>query len=289
MGGIRTRPNGESTKLKGLFACGEASCWDMHGFNRLGGNSVAETVVAGMIVGEYIADYCDSTESDIDISTLQVAEFIKHEQQNIDSLVTSKGSESATDIMREMQILMTEKVGIFRSHEQLNEAVEQLQVLYSRSSNIGLSYRSAAVNPELVTAYRVRRMLKLALCVAYGALQRTESRGAHHREDYPERNDRDWLRRTLASWPTSDQVLPTLDYEDLDVMAMELPPGWRGYGTKDFIEHPDAASRLAEIERIKQNMPDADRYEIQSALMTYEELLPARYRGRNQRLRDDCE
>ena len=289
MGGIRTRPNGESTKLKGLFACGEASCWDMHGFNRLGGNSVAETVVAGMIVGEYIADYCDSTESDIDISTLQVAEFIKHEQQNIDSLVTSKGSESATDIMREMQTLMTEKVGIFRSHEQLNEAVEQLQVLHSRSSNIGLSYRSAAVNPELVTAYRVRRMLKLALCVAYGALQRTESRGAHHREDYPERNDRDWLRRTLASWPTSDQVLPTLDYEDLDVMAMELPPGWRGYGTKDFIEHPDAASRLTEIERIKQNMPDADRYEIQSALMTYEELLPARYRGRNQRLRDDCE
>lgn len=289
MGGIRTRPNGESTKLKGLYACGEASCWDMHGFNRLGGNSVAETVVAGMIVGEYIADYCDSTESDIDISTLQVAEFIKQEQQNIDSLVTSKGSESATDIMREMQTLMTEKVGIFRSHEQLNEAVEQLQVLHSRSSNIGLSYRSAAVNPELVTAYRVRRMLKLALCVAYGALQRNESRGAHYREDFPERNDRDWLRRTLASWPTSDQVLPTLDYEDLDVMAMELPPGWRGYGTKDFIEHPDAANRLAEIERIKQNMPDADRYEIQSALMTYEELLPARYRGRNQRLRDDCE
>jgi len=72
-------------------------------------------------------------------------------------------------------------------------------------------------------------------------------------------------------------------------MAMELPPGWRGYGTKDFIEHPDAASRAAEIERIKQNMPDADRYEIQSALMTYEELLPARYRGRNQRLRDERE
>ena len=289
MGGIRTRPSGESTNLKGLYACGEASCWDMHGFNRLGGNSVAETVVAGMIVGEYIADFCDSTESDIDISTLQVAEFFKHEQQNINTLLTSKGSESATEIMREMQMLMTEKVGIFRSYEQLTEAVEQLQILYARSSNIGLSYRSAAVNPELVTAYRVRRMLKLALCIAYGALQRTESRGAHYREDFPERNDRDWLKRTLATWPTSDQVLPTLAYEELDVMAMELPPGWRGYGAKDFIEHPDAAGRLAEIERIKQNMPDADRYEIQSALMAYEKLLPARYRGRNLRLRDDSE
>ena len=59
MGGVRTRPTGESPTLKGLFAAGEAACWDMHGFNRLGGNSVAETVVAGMIVGEYIADFCD--------------------------------------------------------------------------------------------------------------------------------------------------------------------------------------------------------------------------------------
>ncbi|MGB5309165.1 MAG: fumarate reductase flavoprotein subunit [Arenicellales bacterium] len=289
MGGIRTRPSGESTNLKGLFACGEASCWDMHGFNRLGGNSVAETVVAGMIVGEYIADFCQGADSDIDISTSQVADFMKREQQAIDSLLASQGTESAPDIMREMQTLMTEKVGIFRSHEQLQQAVEQLQLLRQRSKDIGLSYKSPAVNPELVTAYRVQRMLKLALCVAYGALQRTESRGAHYREDYPKRNDRDWLRRTLATWPTSEQSLPNLAYEELDVMAMELPPGWRGYGEKDFIEHPDAASRLAEIERIKQNMPDADRHEIQSALMTYEELLPARYRGRNQRLRDVSE
>jgi len=145
------------------------------------------------------------------------------------------------------------------------------------------------VNPELVTAYRVRRMLKLALCVTYGALQRTESRGAHFREDFPERNDRDWLRRTLASWPDSGQLLPTLAYEELNVMSMELPPGWRGYGAKDYIEHPDTASRQAEIEQLKRKMPDADRYEIQHALMRYEELLPKRYRGRNQRLGDDDE
>jgi len=289
MGGIRTRPNGESANLKGLFSCGEAACWDMHGFNRLGGNSVAETVVAGMIVGEYMADFCDSAESDIDISTSQVAGFIKREQQSIDSLLASKGTECAPDILREMQTLMTDKVGIFRTHEQLQAAVEQLQVLHARSNNIGLSSHSAAVNPELVTAYRLRRMLKLALCVTHGALQRTESRGAHFREDFPERNDRDWLRRTLASWPDSDQLLPTLVYEELNVMSMELPPGWRGYGAKDYIEHPDTASRQAEIEQLKRKMPDADRYEIQHALMQYEELLPERYRGRNQRLGDDDE
>lgn len=289
MGGIRTRASGESTNLKGLFACGESSCWDMHGFNRLGGNSVAETVVAGMIVGEYIADYCDSAASDIEISTSQVTDFIEREQHNIDSLLSSQGTERAADIMREMQMLMTDKVGIFRSHEQLQAAVEQLQVLHERSKNIGVSSHSPAVNPELVTAYRVRRMLKLALCVAFGALQRTESRGAHYREDYPERNDRDWLRRTLATWPDDDQSLPSLDYEDLDVLAMELPPGWRGYGEKDFIEHPDAASRQTEIEQLKQKMQDADRYKIQKALMDYEELLPARYRGRNERLGDESE
>jgi len=289
MGGIRTRPNGESANLKGLFSCGEAACWDMHGFNRLGGNSVAETVVAGMIVGEYMADFCDSAESDIDISTSQVARFIKREQQSIDSLLASKGTECAPDILREMQTLMTDKVGIFRTHEQLQAAVEQLQALHARSNNIGLSSHYSAVNPELVTAYRVRRMLKLALCVTYGALQRTESRGAHFREDFPERNDRDWLRRTLASWPDSGQLLPTLAYEELNVMSMELPPGWRGYGAKDYIEHPDTASRQAEIEQLKRKMPDADRYEIQHALMRYEELLPERYRGRNQRLGDDDE
>ena len=66
MGGVRTNHTGESPTLKGLFAAGEAACWDMHGFNRLGGNSVAETVVAGMIVGEFIADFCDRSENDVE-------------------------------------------------------------------------------------------------------------------------------------------------------------------------------------------------------------------------------
>ena len=77
MGGVRTRPTGESPTLKGLFAAGEAACWDMHGFNRLGGNSVAETVVAGRIVGEYIADFCSSAASDVSIPTGLIREFVR--------------------------------------------------------------------------------------------------------------------------------------------------------------------------------------------------------------------
>ncbi|MDH3448546.1 MAG: fumarate reductase flavoprotein subunit, partial [Gammaproteobacteria bacterium] len=101
---------------------------------------------------------------------------------------------------------------------------------------------------------------------------------------FPQRNDNDWLRRTLASWPDEDANLPRLAYEPLDVMHMELPPGWRGYGARDHIDHPDTPQRLAAIETITGQVPAEDRFALQQALMPYEHLLPQRYRGRNARL-----
>jgi fumarate reductase flavoprotein subunit len=127
-------------------------------------------------------------------------------------------------------------------------------------------------------------MLKLALCVAYGALVRTESRGAHYREDYPRRDDAQWLKRTLATWPDAGNTLPTLHYEALKVGAMELPPGWRGYGAKDYIDHPDTPVRAAEVAALRERLAGADRFAVQQALMPYEHLLPAALRGRNERL-----
>ena len=93
MGGVRTNHTGESPTLKGLFAAGEAACWDMHGFNRLGGNSVAETVVAGMIVGEFIADFCDKPENDASIPTGVVRDFLQREQAKLDSILLGSGTE----------------------------------------------------------------------------------------------------------------------------------------------------------------------------------------------------
>src|SRR5689334_17563701 len=121
MGGVRTLPTGESPTLAGLFAAGEAACWDMHGFNRLGGNSVAETVVAGMIVGEYISDFCDRPENEANISTGLIHESLRREQAKIDALIDGRGNESAAAIMAEMQRTMTEKVGIFRNGKKLDE------------------------------------------------------------------------------------------------------------------------------------------------------------------------
>jgi len=256
----------------------------MHGFNRLGGNSVAETVVAGMIVGEFIADFCDGIDGDVRISTGLIHEFLQREQARLDALVAGGGKEDANALRVRMQEVMTAKVGIFRTGDDLAAAVDELQELLRRSRNIGLSYRATGANPELVSAYRVPKMLKVALCVAYGALRRTESRGAHFRQDYPRRNDAEWLTRTLATWKSEGDTLPSLSWEPLDVMQMELPPGWRGYGAKDYIDHPQTEARTAEVDSTKAKLADADRFAVQEALMPYEGLLPGRFRGRNERI-----
>ena len=195
--------------------------------------------------------------------------------------MSSRGSEDAGALKKRMQEIMTSKVGIFRTGADLEQAVTELQDLVKRSHSIGLRASSPGANPELVTAYRVQRMLKIALTVAYGACRRTESRGAHYREDFPRRDDAQWLKRTLATWKEGD-TLPTLDYEPLDVKRMELPPGWRGYGAKNYIDHPETTARQAEVDAIKERI--GDRFERQHALMPYADLLPSTLRGRNERI-----
>ena len=210
MGGIRTNAKGE-TALKGLFSAGEAACWDLHGFNRLGGNSVSEAVVSGMIIGDYFAENCLGSHADIE--TKLVEECIEKQQKYLQSILDNTGTENVFEIKDRMKQIMGDKVGIFRDGEHLASAVSELEQLYIRSKNIGIKTKRLSANPELEEAYRVPKMLKIALCVAKGALDRTESRGAHSREDYPKRDDQNWLKRTLASWEDPNQTLPTLTYE----------------------------------------------------------------------------
>jgi fumarate reductase flavoprotein subunit len=287
MGGVRTDHHGQSPQLQGLFAAGESACWDIHGFNRLGGNSVAETVVAGMIVGDSIADFCDSPAGALQISTTLIEEFGDRERRRLSAIAAGTGGENAFELTGMMQDIMTEKVGIFRHGDRLREAVDALQVLQRRAANISLRSSAPGANPELIAAYRLQRMLKLAQCVAYGALQRTESRGAHFRADYPERNDLEWMRRTLATWPAPDAQLPTLEYEKLDIMRMELPPGWRGYGARDYIAHPDTDRRKRNIDAALAGLTGSDRYTRQEMLMPFKHLLPNHLRGRNQRVGEE--
>jgi fumarate reductase flavoprotein subunit len=292
MGGIRTKYTGESQTMKGLYSCGEAACWDMHGFNRLGGNSVSETVVSGMLVAEYIADYCETPESHIDISTKTIESFMKREQKKLDDLIHSEGGEDSFKLREAMEKIMMDKVGIFRNGKDLQEAVNELEALLIRSRNITVHRsKSFAANPALVNAYRTQKMIKVALTVAYGALLRTESRGAHAREDYPERNDEKWLNRTITSWKHEDQTLPDVSYEEIEIKSMELPPGFRGYGKNLNIVHPDSKVRQDEVDALREELKEegADRFEVQNRLMPYREKLPKKYQGNNERLSERFE
>jgi fumarate reductase flavoprotein subunit len=283
MGGIRVTPQGQSVNIKGLFSCGEAACWDMHGFNRLGGNSVSETVVSGMIVGNYFADFCN--ENEIDINTKVIHDALDKQDNYLNNLLAMEGTENIYDIKDEMRNIMQDKVGIFRNGEDLEYAVKRLSELLAKSKNITIDNKHRLLNPQLEEAYKVPMMLKVALCVAKGARDRTESRGAHFREDYLKRDDANWLNRTISYWANSEDLEPTLQYEELDIMKMEMPPAFRGYGKKgNTIENPLSQQRQDEIDEITALNQDANRHELQDAIMPYE--LQSEYKRVNERIGD---
>jgi len=237
MGGVRTNKDGAAYGLNGLFSAGEAACWDMHGFNRLGGNSLAETVVAGGIVGKKIAEYLKGCETEFKTSLIN--DTVKEQEARIKALITSaNGSENVYKVRAAMQDALNKGANIFRTEEGLKECVASLQDTLIRARNVGLRSNGIGVNPELAVALKLEGQVKMALMVAYGALMRTESRGSHNREDFPARNDRDWLNRTLAYWKKPDDDLPTLEYE-ASTEVVEIPPGDRGYGKSEIISADD--------------------------------------------------
>jgi len=232
MAGIRTNKDGAAYGLSGLFSAGEAACWDLHGFNRLGGNSLAETIVAGKIVGKKIVAFLG--DNDAQYNTALIRDFLKRDQERIDHLISCKdGKENVFHVRNAIQDELMDRVGIFRNAKDLQKAVDNLQEIHERAKKVGLSSNGLGANPELSLALKIKGMARLALCVAYAALERTESRGCHAREDFEARNDRDWLKRTLATWKEGSD-LPDLDYEPFSEV-MEVPPGERGYGTCEII------------------------------------------------------
>lgn len=226
MGGVRTNIDGKAHGLDHLFALGEAACWDLHGFNRLGGNSLAETIVAGKIVGNQIAKF--TKEATLDVKTSLIEDHFAIQADRIERLQRRKhGAENVYELRRAMEDTLSHNVGIFRTQAPLKQAVSELRELYERSLHIGLRSDGRSGNPELGAALRLPGMIKLALCIATGALARQESRGSHYREDFPKRDDGNWLKRTLAYWPTGGSE-PELKYEPVKIT--ESPPGDRGYG-----------------------------------------------------------
>ena len=232
MGGVRVNKDGEAYGLAGLYAVGEAACWDMHGFNRLGGNSLAETLVAGRVVGARVAEYASGAT--LQANTALAFDALAAAEQNADTWLTREGNgRSVYEIRDDLGESMITKVGIFRNGADLESAVDDIQKLIDECSHAVLRHKGPGANPELAFALRLPGMLRLAMTVAMGALARSESRGAHFRTDFPLRNDRDWLNRTLVRWQP-DATAPTLSYEPVGLI--DLPPGHRGYGSDERIE-----------------------------------------------------
>lgn len=226
MGGVRTDIDGRVYGLKNLFALGEAACWDLHGFNRLGGNSLAETIVAGKIVGGAIARHAQ--EVSLDVKSSLVEDHLAAQLRRIERLRERRdGSGDSHEIKHEMERVLQTDVGIFRTADALEDAVKRLDALYQRSLHVGLRGTGRGGDPELGAALRLPGMVKLAYCIAQGALARQESRGSHYREDFPKRDDANWLNRTLAYWPQGASA-PELRYESVKIT--ESAPGDRGYG-----------------------------------------------------------
>ncbi len=232
MGGVRVNKDGQAYGLAGLFAVGEAACWDMHGFNRLGGNSLSETIVTGRLVGRRVAEFAEGValraDTGIGFDALAAADRRAEEW-----LTRTGNGRSIYDLRDAMGEIMMNKVGIFRNGDELGEAVEELGQLLDDCDRAVLRCKDPGVNPELAFALRLKGMLRLAMTVAKGALARTESRGAHFRTDYPLRNDRDWLNRTLVRW-AANAGEPEFTYEPTGLI--DLPPGYRGYGADERIE-----------------------------------------------------
>jgi succinate dehydrogenase / fumarate reductase flavoprotein subunit len=198
MGGLDVNLNTES-KIKGFFAAGECACVSVHGSNRLGGNSLLETVVFGKIAGEYASAYFkDGGGTDVPVSFLN--QILKEEEDKITHLLKSKGKENHSAIKHELGNAMDTGAGIFREARTMNDSLEKVNELKERYEHIGLNSNGRIANFDLLWAIQLKGSLDLAEVILRGAINRQESRGAQFRTDYPMRDDKNWMKHTVARW-----------------------------------------------------------------------------------------
>ena len=225
MGGIPVDIDGHVRKNKtefveGLYAAGECACVSVHGANRLGANSLLEALFFGRHVGKSIAK---------DINNLSCKEAKKTEAdrmlQEIDFIMTNNGNEKTSNLRKELQDSMFKNAGVFRNKESLLKQKEKIKELRERFKNIRIDDKSRTFNTDLQEAIELGHMLDYAAFIVEGAIARKESRGAHYREDYPNRDDKNFLKHTLAFMDEEGNI--KLDY--MDVTLGKFEPQERKY------------------------------------------------------------
>jgi len=219
MGGIKANIRAE-TPLAGLYAAGECSCLSLHGANRLGTNSTAECLVFGAVAGEEAAKYALNAS----LHELPDAKFAAEEKRVFDGILGREGTERVSVIRDEMRHVMNENVWIFRTGDQLKEALRKIRVLRERFKNVKVEDKSHDFNTGLLGALQLDYMLELAEVTVVCALPREESRGAHSRVDFPKRDDAKWLRHSLTYYSVDG---PRLEYGPVTITKWQ--PAARTY------------------------------------------------------------
>ncbi|VVB86501.1 Fumarate reductase (CoM/CoB) subunit A [uncultured archaeon] len=210
MGGIASDKDCR-TSIKGFYACGECSCISVHGANRLGGNSLLETIVFGKIAGENAKEYAKTRDFE---SQDTIDKAVDDETGRISAPLNKKDGEPFFTIRDELKKALDENVGIFRNEMNLSSALRKTRELQSRYKNVYIRYKGAVFNQELVNAIELEGMLDIAEVICMGALARRESRGSHYRLDHPARDDANWLKHTLVAFTPEG---PKIEYKPVNI------------------------------------------------------------------------
>ena len=202
MGGIPTNVGGQAltqdesgndTPIPGLFACGEAACVSVHGANRLGGNSLLDLVVFGRAAGLHIEEQLRGG-FEVDGAS---EEDIKNAMARLDRLNSASEGESVAEVRKDLQNCMQLYFGVFRDGKSMEEGLEKLEAIGKRVRNTRLADTSNAFNTARIEALELDKLYEVALATAVSAYERKESRGAHARNDFTERDDENWLKHSL--------------------------------------------------------------------------------------------
>jgi fumarate reductase flavoprotein subunit len=210
MGGISTDARG-ATAVPGLFAAGECASVSMNGANRLGSNSLTECLVFGARAGLAAVEFARGAN---DGAERTLAEQARAEAGRLDALRGKHGGERIAQIRRELNTAMERGCGVYREESEMAHAVRTIAQLKGRYADLGLEDTSRVFNTEIVAALELGNMLDVAEAVALAALQRRESRGAHTRTDFPNRNDAEFLKHTLVRFAPEG---PRIDYRPVTI------------------------------------------------------------------------
>lgn len=229
MGGIPTDVNGrvlanaDGEIITGLYAAGECSCVSTHGANRLGSNSLLEASVFGRRAGKAMAQFLQNGAT---LAALP-GDPAQQTQQYLQRWLDNEGPELVEEIVVELQATMTNKCGVFRDGTRLIEAQQKIRELQQRLKTARVMDKSSRFNTDLLAALEAEHLLNFSAVIVACALNRTESRGAHSRTDFPQRDDEQWLKHTVAHLTESGE--PALSYKSVNIDWETYPPEQRKY------------------------------------------------------------